>query len=126
VWRDPTNAGWQYNLAVDYGNLGDVLSKQNHPAEALKAFSDGVAIMQELTRREPTNAQWQDSLALGYWMTGVAWAKVEPKSKKEARAVVEKGRDILRQLEERTDLTVEQQESLYEMEADIGKMRGAK
>lgn len=58
-----------------------------------------------LSGDDPGNADRQSALALVSWRTGFAWAQVEPKSKNEARAMVEKGRDILRQLKERTGLT---------------------
>ena len=43
-----------------------------------------------------------------------------------AQALVEKGRDILRQLKERTDLTANQQEWLDSIEADLRKVQEKK
>jgi hypothetical protein len=60
----------------------------------------------------------QGELAWVYWQAGSAWAQGEPKSKDEARAMVEKGRDILRQLKERAGLTDQQQGWLDLIEAE--------
>jgi hypothetical protein len=79
-----------------------------------------------LSGDDPGNAERQSALALVSWRTGFAWAQVEPKSKNEARAMVEKGRDILRQLKERTGLTADQQGWLDAIEADLRKMQEKK
>jgi hypothetical protein len=53
-------------------------------------------------------------------------AKGRGEIEEEARAMVENGRDILRQLKERTGFTGQQQGWLGEIEADLCKMREAK
>jgi hypothetical protein len=75
---------------------------------------------------QASNAGWQSDLAWIYWRTGSARAEVEPTSKNEAREMVEKGRDILRQLKARTGLTAKQQEWLDSIEADLRKMKEKK
>ena len=92
----------------------------------LKSYRDGLAIREKLAKQDPGNAGWQRDIAWVYWQTGSAWAEVEPKSKNEARAMVEKGRDILRQLKERTGLTANQQRWLDSIEADLRKMQKKK
>jgi hypothetical protein len=72
-----------------------------------------------LPSKTPSNAQSQSDLALLYWVTGSAWANAEPKSKNEARAMVEKGRDIFRQLKERSGLSAREQHLLLLIELQL-------
>ena len=121
--QDPANAGWQRDLSVSYNNVGDVQRAQGDLAGALKSYRDSLGIREKLAKQDPGNAGWQGDLAWNSWRTGSAWAEVEPKSKNEARAMVEKGRDILRQLKARTGLTAYQQKWLDSIEADLRKMQ---
>ena len=123
--RDPSNAGWQRDLSVSYIKVGDVHSAQGDLTAALKSYRDSLGIAEKLAKQDPGNAGWQSHLAWVSWRTGSAWAQVEPKSKNEAREMVEKGRDILRQLKERTGLTTNQQELPDSIEAELRKMPGA-
>jgi hypothetical protein len=78
-----------------------VQNAQGELAGALKSYRDSLAIEEKLAQQNPGNADCQGYLGWAYLRTGLMWAKAEPKSKKEARAMVKKGRDILRQLKER-------------------------
>ena len=121
--QDPGNAGWQRDLSLSYQRVGDVQSAQGDLAGALKSYRDSLGIREKLAKQDPGNARWQGDLAWVSWRTGATWAEVEPKSKNEARAMVEKGRDILRQLKARTGLTANQQKWLDAIEADLRKMQ---
>jgi hypothetical protein len=81
------------------------------------------AISEKLVKQDPGNAIWQGDLAWVYWQTGSAWAQAEPNSKNEARAMMEKGRDILRQLKEGRRLTANMQKWLDSIEVDLWKMQ---
>jgi tetratricopeptide (TPR) repeat protein len=120
--KDSSNTGWQWNLAVGYSDIGDILKAQGNLTEALVVYEQFKDRMERLAKQDPGNAEWQSDLAWVSWQTGSAWADVEPKSKNEAQAMVEKGRDILRQLKARTGLTANQQEWLDSIEADLRKM----
>jgi hypothetical protein len=120
--RDPANAQWQRDLFVNWQRIGDVLQAQDDVTGALKSYHDSLGIAEKLAKQDPGNAGWQSFLAWTYWRTGSMWAQVEPKSKNEARGMLEKGRNILRQLKERTALAC-QQEWLDSVEADLRKMR---
>jgi tetratricopeptide (TPR) repeat protein len=121
--QDPDNAGWQRNLSVSYNKVGDVQSAQGDLAGALKSYRDSLGILEKLAKQDPGNAIWQSDSALAYWKTGSAWALVEPKSRNEARAMVERGRDILRQLKERTGLTAIQQGLLDAIEVALRRVQ---
>jgi tetratricopeptide (TPR) repeat protein len=123
---DPGNAGSQRDLSVSYNKVGDVQSAQGDLTGALKSYRDSLAIRERLAKLDPGNAGWQGDLVWVYWRTGSAWAHVEPKSRNEARAMVERGSDILRQLKERTGLTAIQQGWLDAIEADLRKMQEKK
>jgi tetratricopeptide (TPR) repeat protein len=123
--QDPGNAGWQSDLSISYDRVGDVQNAQGDLAGALKSYRDSLAIREKLSKQDPGNAGWQSDLAWTYWQTGAVLEKVQPGSKEEGLAMVQKGHDILRQLKERTGLTVEQQKWLDESETDLGRMREA-
>ena len=119
--QDRGNAGWQRDLSVSYNKVGDVQSAQGDLAGALKSSRDSLAIFEKLAKRDPSNAGWQADLAFSYWRTGTRLARSDPQSKKDARTMVEKGRDILRELRTRSGLTRQQQQWLDSIEADLRK-----
>jgi tetratricopeptide (TPR) repeat protein len=119
--QDRGNAGWQRDLSVSYNKVGDVQSAQGDLAGAFKSSRDSLAIFEKLAKRDPSNAGWQADLAFSYWRTGTRLARSDPQSKKAARTMVEKGRDILRQLRTRSGLTRQQQQWLDSIEADLRK-----
>ena len=119
--QEPRNAGLQRDLSVSYNKVGDVQNAQGDLTGALKSSRDSLAIFEKLAKRDPGNAGWQADLAFSYWRTGTRLARSDPKSKKDARTMVENGRDILRELKTRTGLTRQQQQWLDSMEADLRK-----
>ena len=96
VKQDPGNTGWQCDLSIAYEGVGEVLQAQGDLPNALKNCSEGLSLIEKLANHDAGNAEWQGRLATAYWHTGATWIKVEPKSKNEARAMMEKGGDVLR------------------------------
>jgi tetratricopeptide (TPR) repeat protein len=119
VKQEPRNAGVQRDLSVSYNKVGDVQSAQGDLAGALKSYRESLAIFEEFAKQDPSNAGWQADLAFSYWRIGTRLARSNPQSKKDARTMVEKGRDILRELKTRTGLTRQQQQWLDSIEADL-------
>ena len=124
--HDPGNVDWQRDLSVSDYNVGDLQRAQGDLAGTLKSYRESLGIREKLAKQNPSNALWQCDLALVYWKTGSVWAQVEPKSRNEARATVERGRDILRQMKEHMGLTAVHQEWLNSIEADLRKMQKKK
>src|SRR5437867_1463533 len=110
--QEPANAGSQRDLSVSYNKVGDVQSAQGDPTGALKSYRDSLAIFEKFAKQDPGNAGWQADLAFSYWRTGTRLARSDAQSKKDARTMVEKRRDILRALKTRTGLTRQQQQWL--------------
>jgi hypothetical protein len=121
VERDRGNAYWRRDLSVSYEGVGNVQSAQGDLAGALKSYRHSLAIRKKLAKQDPGHAGWQADLAFSYWRTGTTLARSDPQSKRDARKVVEKGRDILRELKRRTGLTRQQQQWLDSIEADLRK-----
>jgi tetratricopeptide (TPR) repeat protein len=121
--QDPSNANLQRDLSFSYNKVGEVQSAQGDFAGALKSYRDSLAIAEKLAKQDPSNASWQADLAYSYWRTGTSLVRSDPNSRNEARSMIEKGRDILRQLKERTGLGVLQQSWLDSIEADLQKMQ---
>jgi tetratricopeptide (TPR) repeat protein len=64
--QDPSNAGWQRDLAVAHARVGDVLQAQGKLEEAQAAFGEYLAISRRLAAQDPSNAGWQRDLAVAY------------------------------------------------------------
>jgi tetratricopeptide (TPR) repeat protein len=115
----PSHALWLHDLSDCYDDVGSALSAQGDISGALESYRESLAIREKLGKQAPDNASWQGDLAYSYWKTGAVWSKVDPKSEKDGRAMVEKGRDILGQLKQRMGLTLDQQNWLNAIEADL-------
>ena len=78
---------------MSYSEVGDVLVKQGKLEEALKAYRDGLAIMERLAAADRSNTLWQRNLAVSY----TKLASVHPRLGNVAEALVElrKGREIM-------------------------------
>jgi tetratricopeptide (TPR) repeat protein len=124
--QDPGNAEWQRNLSVTYEHVGEVLEEQGDLADALKSYRDELAIVEKLAKQDPGNARWQADLARSCWRTGVGWAKAEPASSDQARAMVERGRKVLGDLKQHVGLTAQQQGWLDSIEAALKVLHSAK
>jgi len=66
----PGNAGWQRDLSVSHGKVGDVLSAQGNLAGALAAYRATHAIVEHLAEQDPGNAGWQRDLSLSHGNVG--------------------------------------------------------
>jgi tetratricopeptide (TPR) repeat protein len=122
--QEPSNATWKHDLSDCHNDIGRSLEAQQDLSGALESYRESLAIREKLGKQDPGNASWQGDLAYSYWKMGEAWSKVDPKSKREAQTMVEKGHDILRQLKKRTGLTAEQQKWLDAIERDLQKRSG--
>jgi tetratricopeptide (TPR) repeat protein len=120
--QDPGNTGWQRVLSVSYEKVGDMQSAQGDLAGALKSYRYDLAIREMLAKQDSGNAGWQGDMAFSYWRVGMTLARAERESNMQAREMIENGRDILRQLKQRTGLTGQQQQWLEAIEADLRKM----
>lgn len=73
-WRlaeqDPSNAGWQRELAGAQNRVGGVLRAQGKLAEAEAAFGKYLTIMRTLAEQDPGNAGWQRDLAVAQGWVG--------------------------------------------------------
>jgi hypothetical protein len=61
---DPSNTGWQRDLAVSDNKVGDVQRAQGDLAAALANYQASLAIVERLAKADPSNTGWQRDLAL--------------------------------------------------------------
>ncbi|MDQ5771062.1 tetratricopeptide repeat protein, partial [Thiothrix subterranea] len=61
--NDPSNAGWQRDLAASLSKMGEVLTAQGKLDDAKAVFEKDLAIAQTLADNDPSNAGWQRDLA---------------------------------------------------------------
>ncbi len=124
--QDPGNPGWQSDLSISYIKVGEIQGAMGDLAGALKSYRYSLVIREKLSAQDPGNAGWQGELAFCYWRTGTALVRSDPTSKKEAQTMVERGRDILKELKTRTGLTALQQQWLESIEANLLEMEKEK
>jgi tetratricopeptide (TPR) repeat protein len=67
---DPSNAGWQRELAVAYSKVGDIHQTQGRLDDARAAYGEYLAISQRLAAADPSNAGCQRELAVAYSKVG--------------------------------------------------------
>ena len=60
---DTSNVGWQHDLALSHGSIGNVYAQQDKRDQALGAFHRGREIIAVLVNTSPENAKLQSSLA---------------------------------------------------------------
>ena len=68
--QDPSNAGWQRELAVAHSRVGGVLQAQGRLEAAQAAFDQDLAISRRLAEQDPSNAGWQRDLAVAHSRVG--------------------------------------------------------
>jgi tetratricopeptide (TPR) repeat protein len=81
---EPNNDDWQDFLAIDYSDIGDVLSSQSNSKEALKYYEAELTIRSRLVDRKPDDVERQARLS--YALTDVA---VQQESSGERSAALE-------------------------------------
>ncbi len=62
----PDDPVYQGDLAVAYGEIGDVLVHKGDLAGALKSYQAELAIMERLAKSDPGNALWEHDLSVSY------------------------------------------------------------
>jgi hypothetical protein len=67
VQADPSNAGWQRDLAVSHAKLAEAYRTGGETAKALDALRRGQTILARMATLSPDNATWQRDLA---WFDG--------------------------------------------------------
>ncbi len=98
VEQDPTNTGWQRELAVAHSRVGGVAGARGDLAAAEAAFQEGLAIVRRLVEQDPTNTGWQRELAVAHnRVGGVAEARGDLAA---AEAAFQEGLAINRRLVE--------------------------
>jgi Flp pilus assembly protein TadD len=68
--QDPSNAGWQRDLAVAQIRVGAVLQAQGKLGATQAAFSESLAISRNLAEGYPNNVGWQRELAMAHSRVG--------------------------------------------------------
>jgi tetratricopeptide (TPR) repeat protein len=71
----PGNTGWQRNLSISYGRIGDILLELDRLPEATDSFEDRLAIAERLAATDPSNALWQADLAISHGRFALARSK---------------------------------------------------
>ena len=68
--QDPRNAGWQRDLAVSQGKIGEVQEAQGNLSAALTSYQIALAISDQLAQVDPGDDGWQRDLAVSHSKIG--------------------------------------------------------
>src|SRR5262249_56143572 len=69
-----STAARRRHLSFPTQRSGDLLVAQGNLTEALKSYSNTLAIMERLAKADPNNADWQRDLSVSYEKVGDALA----------------------------------------------------
>jgi hypothetical protein len=61
---DPSNAGWQRDLAISHGRIAELLAEQDDTAQALSEYRQAREIIARLAAVSPDDATLPDDLAV--------------------------------------------------------------
>jgi tetratricopeptide (TPR) repeat protein len=76
--QDPSNAGWQRDLAVAHSRVGGILEAQGRLEPAQAAFEQSLTISRRLAEQDPSNTGWQHDLAVACLRAGRIAAAAQP------------------------------------------------
>jgi tetratricopeptide (TPR) repeat protein len=123
--QDPSNDGWQQDLATSFGRAGEAFSAQGKLSEALAAYQQGLSIAKRLVDKDPSKAEWQGVLAADY--DGVGDVRRAQSKFPEALASYQQGLDIRQKLADQHPSNVDWQRDLsisYDRVGDVRRMQG--
>jgi tetratricopeptide (TPR) repeat protein len=66
VQDEPSNTGWQRDLAVAHSRFGDMHLSQGRRHEALTSFLKDLATLEHLVHKDPSNTGWQHDLGVAH------------------------------------------------------------
>ena len=116
--QDPSNKGWQQDLAVAQDRFGGVFEAQGKLTEAMAAFEEALAISRRLAEQDPSNAGWLSDLAAAHNRVG---GVLEGQGKlTEAQAAFEEDLAISRRLAEQDPSNAGWQSALAAAQNRVG------
>ncbi len=117
---DPTNPGWQRDLAVSHERTGGLLRVRGDAQGALEAFVKALEIMERLATLDPTNTGWQQNLAIRHTQVGQALRAQD--DAQGAQEAFEKALEIDERLAALDPANTEWQYNLAISHGEIGKL----
>ena len=120
IRRDSRTLELQSYLAVTCQKMGDTLSTQGHIEEALDNYRECVELSENLVNQDPANREWATQLAVAYYSAATTESKIDQQLNRDARTLLEKGRDILLKLRSQSSLSNADQHYLQEIQAALG------
>jgi tetratricopeptide (TPR) repeat protein len=119
VRKDSTTLQFQSDLAVTCQKVGDLLRAQGNLSDALISYRECLGLGENLARKDPTNGEWASELAFACYSAAITLSKTDPEPNPEARALLERGRDVLVKLQTQSTLPPIDQRHLQEIQAAL-------
>jgi serine/threonine protein kinase/tetratricopeptide (TPR) repeat protein len=119
IRRDSGKFELQSDLAVICQKVGDILYAEGSVSEALASYREGTSLGENLVKKDPTNSEWASELAFACYSAATTLAGINEEPKADVRALLERGRDILVQLQDQSTLSPVNQRHLEEIQAAL-------
>ena len=120
VRKDPKTLELQSDLATICQKLGDILRGAEHVPEALDSYRECVSLTETLVKQDPSNSEWAAELAFACYSAATTGSKAGEKPNDEQRKLLERGRDILVELQTHGKLSPVDQHHLEQIQAALG------
>jgi len=111
----PTNAKWQAHFADAVTASAEAAWEQGDKQRASQLLRMGLKAREHLAALDASNTQRQAEYAHALYITATHIERTEPKSEAEAQQMLNKARDLMRNLEDKAEITREQQQWLAEI-----------
>ena len=99
--------------------VGDLLRAQGNLSDALSSYRECLGLGENLVSKDPTNGEWASDLAFACYSAAITLSKTDPEPNPEARALLERGRDVLVKLQTQGTLPPIDQRHLQEIQAAL-------
>ncbi|MDQ5768617.1 tetratricopeptide repeat protein, partial [Thiothrix subterranea] len=106
--NDPSNAGWQRDLAASLSKMGEVLTAQGKLDDAKAVFEKSRDIAQTLADNDPSNAGWQADVVVSH--AKLMFIALEKGNKEDAQKHIKAALLVLEPLEKAGLLNASQQD----------------
>ncbi len=118
--QNPSNADWQWELAVAHRRVGGVLEAQGRLKQAQAVFGEGLSSSRRLAEQNPSNTGWQRELAVAHNRVG---GVLEAQGRlKQAQAAFGEGLSSSRRLAEQDPSNADLQRELAVAHGRVGKV----
>jgi eukaryotic-like serine/threonine-protein kinase len=122
ISQAPKSVGFQSDLATTRQKLGDTLKAELDFVGALQNYRECVTICEKLVRQDPSNGEWAAELAVACYSLAMTMPRTTDAPNAETRNLLQRGRDLLEDLQRRGRLGPQEQGHLEDIQTALGNL----